>query len=152
MTTSTTVLTPTVGREDALALVAAAGFEIHSRGRYVDPAGTVYWQLDEALTIALAVLAEEYAEQQAEPRESGNPPAPFFMVDDLQACEPDALTKQDGISVEITEQSDSMGFPRVAVKGDSREAIIDYVRENWGDDDTEWFADQVCDRIEQVGA
>jgi hypothetical protein len=68
----------------------------------------------------------------------------------LQAVEHEHLPTVDGIRVEVEPGLDDMGFHRVSVFGPSREAVIDYVRENWGDDDEEWFVDYVVDRVGEL--
>ncbi len=70
-----------------------------------------------------------------------------FVVTSLQAVEPDALKPQDGIVVTEDEAADSMGFPRVNVYGPTRDAVIEYVRREWGDEDPDWFADYVVARL-----
>lgn len=52
-----TDVTTTVTRSVALALVKIAGLEPDERGRY----GGEYWQLDEALTVAIVRVAEQSA-------------------------------------------------------------------------------------------
>lgn len=69
------------------------------------------------------------------------------FVDELQACEVDALTEVEGISVEV-ERIDNQGFPRVRVDGPTPEAVVEYVRAEWGDEeDPEWFAEYVVGRV-----
>jgi hypothetical protein len=65
----------------------------------------------------------------------------------LQAAEPDALPAAEGILVEIVEDADEMGLPRVDVSGPSREAVLDYIRAHWGDEDADWFDEYVAGRI-----
>lgn len=72
-----------------------------------------------------------------------------FYVDDLQACAPESLSRVDGIDVTF-HGLDSMGFDRVAIEGPSTAAVAEYVRENWGADDFEWFREWVLDRIRPV--
>jgi hypothetical protein len=76
----------------------------------------------------------------------------MFTVDYLQAVEPDFLGKPAGIVVTLDEELDSQGFNRVTVEGPTREAVIEYVRENWGDDDADWFQEYVVDRVREVPA
>lgn len=73
-----------------------------------------------------------------------------YEVSDLQCVEPDKLPKWEWITVAVTEERDSMGLPRVTVTGPTRNRVIAYVREAWGDDDAKWFADHVVARVEQV--
>lgn len=73
-----------------------------------------------------------------------------FVVRDLQAIDPSELSQQPGIGHEVTVERDSMGFPRVDVYGPSRAVLIEYVRDNWGEDDPEWFAEHVEGRVETV--
>lgn len=77
-------------------------------------------------------------------------PARGWMVDDLQSVEPDFLTPRDGITVELAPGLDGMGFNRVAVYGPTREAVVEYVRSEWGDDDAAWFDEWVLHRVEEV--
>ncbi len=71
-----------------------------------------------------------------------------FVITSLQAVEPDALQPQDGIVVTLDEAADSMGFPRVNVYGKTREAVIEYARREWGEEDPSWFADYVVARVD----
>lgn len=73
----------------------------------------------------------------------------MFRVDYIQAVEPDELPKRDGIRIIIEPELDGMGFNRVAVCGESREAVLEYVREAWGDEDPDWFREWIADRIEE---
>lgn len=73
-----------------------------------------------------------------------------YVVDDLQAADPDALSAVAGITVETVDHADSMGLPRVAVSGPTRAAVLAYVRENWGDSDAVWFRDHVEGRVRQA--
>lgn len=73
-----------------------------------------------------------------------------YFVDDIQAVEPDELPKPPkGVEVDVAEDLDSMGFPRVTVYGPTREAVIEYVREGWGDDDADWFQTYIVDRVQE---
>ena len=47
-----------------------------------------------------------------------------YIVDDLQAVEPDSLMDTDGITVEVEDGLDSMGFNRVSVQGVSAAKVI----------------------------
>lgn len=72
-----------------------------------------------------------------------------FAVEDLQACEPEALDwHRPDVVLFLHDGLDSMGFNRVTVTADTHEALISYVREFWGDDDEEWFAEYVVGRID----
>lgn len=73
-----------------------------------------------------------------------------YRVDYLQTVEPDKLAPRDGIAVDVETMRDDMGLPRVSVTGPTREAVIDYVRSEWGDEDGGWFADFVVGRIWEV--
>jgi len=70
-----------------------------------------------------------------------------YFVDDLQCCEPDGLSYAEGIRVTFSQELDFMGFHRATVEGPSAEAVIEYVRANWGDDDREWFDKQVVGEL-----
>jgi hypothetical protein len=73
----------------------------------------------------------------------------MFYVTDMQAVEPDTLEAQHGVRWEITEEADSMGFPRVTVSADKREDLIAYIADQWGaDEDPAWFQEYVLDRVE----
>jgi hypothetical protein len=75
----------------------------------------------------------------------------MYWIDDLQACEPDALVAflPDGIKVTVDVEHDdtSAGCARVSVYAPTKEALLDFVRYHWGDDDGEWFATHVVARI-----
>lgn len=74
-----------------------------------------------------------------------------YFVDDLQAVEPEYLEPREGIAVVVADDLDSMGFPRVTVLGPTREAVIEYVHDQWsGDADPDWFQEWVVDRVEEV--
>jgi hypothetical protein len=73
-----------------------------------------------------------------------------WFVDDLQAVEPDELTKVEGVEVTVSPEKDSMGFDRVEVRTTSLSALLDYCRENWGDSDEKWFREWVVDRVRYV--
>lgn len=79
-------------------------------------------------------------------------PEALYRVAYLQAVEPEFLpTPPEGVEVDVVEgHRDEMGFPRVDVTARTREAVLAYVREAWGDDDAEWFADYVEARVERV--
>lgn len=74
---------------------------------------------------------------------------PWF-VDDLQAVEPGALSPQPGIKVSLHPEKDSMEFDRATVSGPTREAVVEYVRLHWGDEDADWFKEWVEDRVQRV--
>jgi hypothetical protein len=84
------------------------------------------------------------------PRETEAVAPTGFMVDDLQAVELDSLPVVEGITIAVDPELDSMGFNRIAITGPTREAVTDYVREGWGDDDGDWFAEYVVARIVEV--
>jgi len=73
-----------------------------------------------------------------------------FMVDDLQSTDPEFLAPMEGITVSLSPEKDSMGFDRATVEGPTREAVIAYVRREWGDEDPEWFQEWVVDRVVEV--
>lgn len=75
-----------------------------------------------------------------------------FRVEYLQAVEAEERPFPDvpGVTVTIVERRDDMGFPRVDVEADDREKLIAYVREEWGDEDPEWFRDYVVARVTQT--
>lgn len=69
-----------------------------------------------------------------------------YFVDDLEAVEPDELDRTvEGIR--ITTVPNDRGFSSATVEGPTREAVLDYVRSQWGDDDQDWFQTWVVDRI-----
>ena len=76
---------------------------------------------------------------------------PHFMVDDLQAVEPDELPRDGEVEVSLADEKDSMGFDRVELRARTREALLEYVREHWGDGDAAWFETYVEDRVLEVG-
>ena len=77
----------------------------------------------------------------------------MYSVTDLQACEPAALTKAEGVTVALSRELDSMGFHRADVFAQTREALLAYVVENWGDDSTTggWYSEWVLARVEEIG-
>src|SRR5262249_7671391 len=79
-------------------------------------------------------------------------PPSRFLVDDLQTCEPDMLPAVAGIDVSLSVGLDSMGFHRATVVGRSRDEVVGYVRKVWGDEDAEWFAEQVEARVIEIPA
>lgn len=74
-----------------------------------------------------------------------------YTVSYLQACEVEEILapNDDGVRVEIMEERDDMGFPRVYVVAPTRETLLEFIREHWGDDDDEWFNDYVVSRVEE---
>lgn len=70
-----------------------------------------------------------------------------FRVEDLQAVEPDALERRDGIVVTVHPELDGMGFNTVDVEGPTRDAVVEYVRSQWGEEDPAWFAEYVVARV-----
>lgn len=73
-----------------------------------------------------------------------------FVVGHLQAAEPNALPSSDTIRVVRDPDLDDMGLARVSVHAATREAVIEYVREHWGDEDALWFETYVVGRVESV--
>jgi hypothetical protein len=72
----------------------------------------------------------------------------MFMVDGIQAVEPEHLGRRDGILVTVDEPSDSMGFPTVMVAAESREALLSYIHDEWSAEvDEEWFAEYIVGRV-----
>lgn len=71
----------------------------------------------------------------------------MFTVTDLQACEPDALPHDAGVTVVLDDDLDSMGFNRATVSAPTRDALIEYVLKHWGDEDGDWFREHVLGRI-----
>jgi hypothetical protein len=61
-----------------------------------------------------------------------------FCILDLQAAEPDQLTFGQDVRVEVHSTTDAMGLNRVDLIG-TRGALIDYVREHWGEEDADWY-------------
>lgn len=74
-----------------------------------------------------------------------------WQVEYLQCVELELLASVPGIRLELVE-NDWMGFARVDVIGPTREAVIEYVRAEWGDDDEAWFAEYVIGRVREVQA
>lgn len=71
-----------------------------------------------------------------------------YFVDDLQAVEPDELDRTvEGITITVSPEKDSMGFDRVEVEGPTPEAVMAYVRQEWGTEDEGWLKEWVEDRI-----
>lgn len=67
----------------------------------------------------------------------------MYRLSYLQAVEPEALPAREGLLVEVNDDLDGQGFPRVDVVADDRDVLIEYVREHWGDDDADWFREYV---------
>lgn len=67
-----------------------------------------------------------------------------FYVERLETCEAELLTQADGITVSTY---DTERFPESNVYGPTPEAVIEYVRANWGDEDPEWFQEYVVDAM-----
>jgi hypothetical protein len=79
----------------------------------------------------------------------------MYQLSDIQACEPEVLlaaTVASPITVTIdTERDDtSAGCARVTITAHTKQQIIDFVKEQWGTDDTDWFYDYIECRIEEV--
>lgn len=74
----------------------------------------------------------------------------MFRLSDLQAVEPESLKSTEGVLVEISEERDP--FAHADLVAASAEEIAEYVREHWGDDDGDWFANYVVARIIEVPA
>jgi len=71
-----------------------------------------------------------------------------YLVSNIQATEPEALPKAQGIRVTVEPEHDSMGFNTVTIEATSREVLLAYVREHWGSGDEEWLEEWVDRRIE----
>lgn len=74
---------------------------------------------------------------------------PRYEITDLQCCELEELPRPAGIRITVTEERDSMGFPRVTISGDDRDRLLDFVRENWGDDEDTggWYSEYVLPQV-----
>ena len=72
-----------------------------------------------------------------------------WIVDDLQSVEPESLEPRKYIELVIDPEPDNHGFARVSVSGPTREAVVEYVRSQWGDEDSGWFAEYVEARVRQ---
>lgn len=71
-----------------------------------------------------------------------------YVVEDLQAVEPDALlapSREQGVSVLLHDGLDSMGFNRVSLAAPTLGGLLAFVRDNWGDDSTTggWYSEFV---------
>lgn len=79
--------------------------------------------------------------------------SPDYRVTGIEACEPTALPiPTNGVKVTRDEQGEHHGFDTVTVSGPTAEAVLDYVRANWGDGsdggDADWFAEYIVARLE----
>lgn len=75
-----------------------------------------------------------------------------YLLTDVEACEPSELPWQAGIHIRFSHYSTtSSGCARLDLCADDRRALLDYVRANWGDDDGDWYAEQVS-RVETMPA
>lgn len=74
----------------------------------------------------------------------------MYGVSDLQITDWDDLPNVAGIEVVLDPEIDSMHLQRAQVIGPTREAVIEYVRENWGEEDPDWFRDYVVARVEEL--
>lgn len=75
----------------------------------------------------------------------------MFVVHDLQATQLDELEHVPGVFVEYNGREPGMsGAHRVSVYGPTVTAVVDYVREQFGDEDPRWFKEYVEDRIEET--
>lgn len=70
-----------------------------------------------------------------------------YEVAHLQAVEPDELPRDQGVDVFVHADLDGMGFNTVTVSGPDRDALIEYVRDQWGDEDAAWFEEYVVQRV-----
>jgi hypothetical protein len=73
-----------------------------------------------------------------------------YRVAHLQAADVESLPPAAGIRIEVEPELDEMRLHRVAVIGSTREILIDYIREHWGDEDEDWFRQYVRERVELV--
>jgi hypothetical protein len=75
----------------------------------------------------------------------------MFVVHDLQTIDLDELAHVPGVFVEYIGRDDgSARAHRVSVYGVERAEVIEYVREQWGDEDERWFQEYVEDRVEET--
>jgi hypothetical protein len=72
-----------------------------------------------------------------------------YRLSYLQAVELDSLPSREGVVVEVDPDLDEYGFHRVDVVARDRDVLVEYVRENWGDDDRDWFREYVEGRISE---
>ena len=80
---------------------------------------------------------------------------PDCWVDDVQVVDLDALAGEvehwrGRITVTVTTEHDSMGLPRVLIEATSEDTLVEFVRDNWGDDDSDWWQVHILDRIHQL--
>jgi molybdopterin converting factor small subunit len=80
-----------------------------------------------------------------------------YSVRDLQAVEPDALAEVEGVTITVSPDPDSMGFSTVEVEGPTRQAVLDYVADQWGVmqdgemvGDVDWFNEYVVARVREI--
>lgn len=76
-----------------------------------------------------------------------------FMLDMLEACEPESLsTVGTDVTVMVEDYTlgTSSGCPCVTLTAPTRQGIIDFVRKFWGDDDGEWFQQHVVERVSEM--
>ena len=84
------------------------------------------------------------------PKPAPTPTAtPIYFVDDLQACAREELPEREGVEV-VDLRIDNQGFHRVMVAGESPGIVIDYILDHWGDDDPDWFREQVLMRVKKA--
>lgn len=76
----------------------------------------------------------------------------IYRVSDVQAAEPDELDPPAGVWLEFDPEKDSMGLDRVAISASTREDLLAYVRDTWGDDDATggWYSEWIVARVEEV--
>jgi hypothetical protein len=79
-------------------------------------------------------------------------PRVTYEVAHLQAVEPDELPRDAGVDVFVHEELDGMGFNTVTLSAPDRDVLIEYVREQFGDEDAEWFQEYVVDRVTEHDA
>ena len=81
-----------------------------------------------------------------------DPASVRWEVDLVEACEPESLTKVDGITVTLDYDNHlSSGCPYATISGPTRQAVIDYARVNWGcEEDLEWFQEHIVARVRQL--
>lgn len=73
-----------------------------------------------------------------------------YLLTDLQACEPDELPRDGDVVVHLHDETDDMGFPSVDLESPTETALLDYVREHWGDEDPDWFREYVVGRVVSI--
>ena len=72
----------------------------------------------------------------------------FFVTDGIEAVDPHELSEVPGIIVQ--NEGTSRGIPQVRVLSEDRDALIAYCRQEWGDDDQEWFDRHVVGGIRTI--